>query len=498
MSTALVYHQATKYAPDTIGGHPGLDWASQPAQTKDYEPSRAVDLAAWLPFDPNPFTGEAAGPEALVASVGLAALSRLIYATYGITGIIHGDRPTYLRAAPSAGGLYPAELYVVIRDFPTLAPGLYGYLPQRHALIPLWEDPTLADHLAQACYGSAAVAAAPFSLVVTGIFERSRWRYQERAYRRINLDTGHLLGNAQLAAHALGWRSHLTAAFADDALNTLLRVDPAEEGALAVLAINNPGSLERPAWAALPSPVGSSHPTLPLLDALHAAGRCPKERPRLPLLGDATAEALHLRHGWATAEHLESTGQSPLSRDVLSAIADRRSTRAFSGAPMPREALARILAAAYAPERVGLGPAGHFALDQLMTFVAVRSVSGLEPGVYYLAPTGLELRLVRAGCDARALAFLGLGQDLCGLAAAVVLHAADLSAAVQRYGDRVYRLLHLDAGILGQRLNLAALAEGQGASGIGGFFDDKVSDMLGIPHDQAVVYLTVLGAPSRV
>jgi len=71
----------------------------------------------------------------------------------------------------------------------------------------------------------------------------------------------------------------------------------------------------------------------------------------------------------------------------------------------------------------------------------------------------------------------------------------DPVAGRHRIGDRAYRYLHLDAGMVGQRLNLAAVAKGLGASGIGGFFDDHTADMLGIPRQQAVVYATVLGVP---
>ncbi|NJO94245.1 MAG: SagB/ThcOx family dehydrogenase, partial [Hydrococcus sp. RM1_1_31] len=53
-----------------------------------------------------------------------------------------------------------------------------------------------------------------------------------------------------------------------------------------------------------------------------------------------------------------------------------------------------------------------------------------------------------------------------------------------------YRYLHMDAGHLGQRLNLAAIYLNLGASGIGGFFDDQVNEVLGIPEDEAVIYIT--------
>ncbi|MGK7889388.1 MAG: SagB/ThcOx family dehydrogenase, partial [Leptolyngbyaceae cyanobacterium] len=91
---------------------------------------------------------------------------------------------------------------------------------------------------------------------------------------------------------------------------------------------------------------------------------------------------------------------------------------------------------------------------------------------------------------------LCLGQPLGKDAAAVIFHTADLAKAVERYGDRAYRYLHMDAGHLGQRINLAAIRLGLGVSGIGGFFDDMVNEVLGIPVDEAVIYITTLGRPA--
>lgn len=499
MSTAALYHAATKYHPETIGGHPGMDWATQPPLMKDYDTPNPVELAPFLPFNPNPFTRApraACADDAACSGLSLGALARLVYFTYGVTGAIAGaDQPVYLRAAPSAGGLYPAELYVVVRDHPELAPGAYGYLPTRHALAPLWEGSAVATAVVEACYGNAAVAAAPLLLVISGVFARSQWRYQERAYRRVLLDSGHVLGNVALAAPAFGLRAHITSAFCDDRLNLALRLDPAAEGALAVVAINLPGPVERPSWSALPSPIGPGDGDT--WAALHAASRCPAERPRAALRGDDLAETLHTRHGWTQGPNLadEVTG-SALAGEVLGGILHRRSTRRFSGASLTRAVLGRILAAAHQPEPLGLGLASGLDPLRLMTFVATPGIDGLEPALWYLAPQGLGLRLVRTGADRAALAYLCLGQELGRDAAAVVFHAADLPAAVRDTGDRAYRHLHLDAGIIGQRLNLAALAEGAGASGIGGFFDDHVGDLLGLPREYAVVYVTVLGAPA--
>jgi SagB-type dehydrogenase family enzyme len=105
------------------------------------------------------------------------------------------------------------------------------------------------------------------------------------------------------------------------------------------------------------------------------------------------------------------------------------------------------------------------------------------------------LRQVRFKNFRREVHFLCLGQELGRDAGAVLFHTADLNMGITQYGDRVYRYLHLDAGHLGQRLNLAAIGLNLGVSGIGGFFDDQVNEVLGIPEDEAVLYITTLGKP---
>ena len=87
-----------------------------------------------------------------------------------------------------------------------------------------------------------------------------------------------------------------------------------------------------------------------------------------------------------------------------------------------------------------------------------------------------------------------LGQDLARDASCLLIQVANLPRLVERYGNRIYRTLHLDVGIIGERLNLGAVHMGHGASGIGGFFDDEIAEFLGLPASSAVLYLTVLGA----
>ncbi len=180
-------------------------------------------------------------------------------------------------------------------------------------------------------------------------------------------------------------------------------------------------------------------------------------------------------------------------------ILKRRSTRSYTGASLSLGELLVLLDFTYQPHHYtdqGLdGSPDYFDLSLIETFLAVSGVNGLEAGCYYYAPKAQELRQIRFKNFRRELHYLCLGQELGRDAGVLLFHTADLKKAVGKYGDRVYRYLHMDAGHLGQRLNLAAIQLRLGVSGIAGFFDDKVNEVLGIPADEAVVYITTLGRP---
>ena len=223
-----------------------------------------------------------------------------------------------------------------------------------------------------------------------------------------------------------------------------------------------------------------------------------QERPKdLPRPVDKYTLPLGTKRSTETAPISWGEGLSKLNSTILR----RRSTRRYTGADLPIEALLQVLDFTYHPAHYreqGLdAQPDFFDLSLIETFVAVSGITGLEPGCYYYAPQAQTLRQVRFKPCRDALHYLCLGQDLGHDAAAVVFQTADLTQAVERYGDRAYRYLHMDAGHLGQRLNLAAIGLQLGVSGIAGFFDDQVNEVLGIPEDEAVLYITTLGQPWR-
>ncbi|MCA2709544.1 MAG: SagB/ThcOx family dehydrogenase [Microcystis sp. M015S2] len=496
ISIAQYYHERTKYDPQTIASKSkGLDWSQQPHPFKEYKIGQTFDLKPYLSRQTVPQKGDF-----------WRRISRILGCSYGLTAkIATMGSPLYLRSAPSAGGLYPAEVYLISRGTEFLPAGLYSYQGQSHSLLLFWESDVWTN-LQSACFWNPVLENTDIALVTSAIFYRSAWRYEDRAYRRIFLDTGHLLGNIELSASINDYRAHLIGGFNDSQMNELLYLDSEKESVMTVIPLADLLNIRQNlphSTTALPSATTTLYPKIPegeLLNSLHRA---------TIIATDEKIEATVTPSNWEDKYNFPfclkvSVTSRPVNWgedliDLESTMLKRRSTRAYSGASLSLDELRALLHFTYQPQDYAsqnLDPnPDYFALDLLETFIAVSAVTGLEEGCYYYAPKAQELRQIRFKNFQQELHYLCLGQDLGRDAAAVVFHTADLSKAVAKYGDRVYRYLHADAGHLGQRLNLAAIHLGLGVSGIGGFFDDQVNEVLGIPSDEAVIYITTLGRP---
>jgi SagB-type dehydrogenase family enzyme len=496
ISIAQYYHERTKYDPQTIASKSkGLDWSQQPYPFKEYKIGQTFDLKPYLSRQTVPQKGDF-----------WRRISRILGCSYGLTAkIATMGSPLYLRSAPSAGGLYPAEVYLISRGTEFLPAGLYSYQGQSHSLLLFWES-DVWTHLQSACFWNPVLENTDIALVTSAIFYRSAWRYEDRAYRRIFLDTGHLLGNIELSASINDYRAHLIGGFNDSQMNELLYLDSEKESVMTVIALADLLNIRQnlpPSTTALPSATTTLYPKI-------AEGELLSSLQRATIIdADEKIEAAVTPSNWEDKYNFPfclkvSVTSRPVNWgqdliDLESTMLKRRSTRAYSGASLSLNELRALLHFTYQPQDYAdqnLDPnPDYFDLDLLETFIAVSAVTGLEEGCYYYAPKAQELRQIRFKNFRQELHYLCLGQDLGRDAAAVVFHTADLSKAVAKYGDRVYRYLHADAGHLGQRLNLAAIHLGLGVSGIGGFFDDQVNEVLGIPSDEAVIYITTLGRP---
>lgn len=170
-------------------------------------------------------------------AISLRDLGQLSWSGQGITQPASANRPA-LRTAPSAGALYPLELYVVAGKVEGLAPGVYHYEPALHRLRPVAEGDRRAA-LARAALNQAAVSSAPAVFVVAAVVGRTTPRYGERAPRYVHMEVGAAVENILLQAVALGLGGVFVGAFQDAQVGQALGILPPEE-VLALVPVGPP------------------------------------------------------------------------------------------------------------------------------------------------------------------------------------------------------------------------------------------------------------------
>jgi SagB-type dehydrogenase family enzyme len=161
----------------------------------------------------------------------LEELSCLLHAAQGITEPRQGKR-----TAPSAGALYPIETYVAINNVMGLERGIYHYAIRMHEL-ELLQQGDFRAAVSEAGLGQEHLGRANVCFFLSGIFQRTRWRYRERAYRYLLLEAGHIGQNLYLAATSMGLGACAVGAFNDDDLNGLLWLDGVEEAVLYIVSV---------------------------------------------------------------------------------------------------------------------------------------------------------------------------------------------------------------------------------------------------------------------
>ena len=163
----------------------------------------------------------------------LAEVSQLLWAAQGIT-----NRRGY-RTAPSAGALYPLEIYLVVGNVTGIAPGVYKYSPQDNALSQIGADDA-REALAAASLGQTCVREGAIDLVFAAVFERTTGKYGYRGHQYVHMEAGHAAQNVCLQAVALGLGTVVVGAFDDDAVSAALKL-PGEERPLYVMPVGRIG-----------------------------------------------------------------------------------------------------------------------------------------------------------------------------------------------------------------------------------------------------------------
>lgn len=157
----------------------------------------------------------------------LEELSHLLWCTQGVKQVT--NRPATLRTVPSAGSRHPFETYLLVNNVTGLKPGVYRYVAVEHKLVEVNMEDDVADKLTHACYRQVFVKTSAVTFFWVAVAYRSVWRYQERAYRYMHLDAGHVCQNLYLSAEVIDSGVCAIAAFDDDEINGLFGLDGVEQ-----------------------------------------------------------------------------------------------------------------------------------------------------------------------------------------------------------------------------------------------------------------------------
>lgn len=232
------FQEETKYFPNRmpVGG---LNWDAKPELYKTYPNAKKIhlhkpDLKKNINFN------EILRKRKSIRfySKDPLNLEELSYLLWTSTGIQRIEFHYEFRTAPSAGALYPIETYIVINDVVDLKPGIYHYMIKTHEL-ELLKEGNFGIPLANAALKQKMCAEASVVFVFTAIFNRSKWKYKQRAYRYIYLDAGHIAENLGLAVTALNLGGCHVAAIFDDEVNKIIEVDGKSESVIYLMPIGH-------------------------------------------------------------------------------------------------------------------------------------------------------------------------------------------------------------------------------------------------------------------
>ncbi|MFZ2314421.1 MAG: SagB/ThcOx family dehydrogenase [Gammaproteobacteria bacterium] len=158
----------------------------------------------------------------------LQEVGQLLWAAQGITA--DNGFPT----APSAGALYPLEIYLVAGNIEKLIPGIYHYIPAKHTLQKLKEGDARIQ-LAKAAIGQEPVKFGAADIVITAVFSRTTKKYGNRGTRFVLMEAGHVAQNIYLEAASLNLGTVSIGAFDDTQIKYILNIK--EEDPLYILPI---------------------------------------------------------------------------------------------------------------------------------------------------------------------------------------------------------------------------------------------------------------------
>jgi SagB-type dehydrogenase family enzyme len=462
------------------------DWDDAPLAYKLYRGLPVVPLSAEVPFT---LTGldPPVKPD-------LNRIGHFLWYAYGMTQVsqseLSGEYPdqdsypmhSYRRFAPSGGALYPNELYIYLK-IEGLPDGVYHYDVAHHRL-DLLRQGNFDSYIEQALGNRCDVKSCFGTAFVSTRFWKNFYKYNNFAYRLQGLDAGVLMGQLLETAKRFGFESGVYFQFLDSAINHLLGLSEEDESIYSVI----PLSAEPTNWATSGREVdgnvtaeelrGKLAPTHP---EHYERSRTIKEFPMLIALNKVSMlDSTGLFNKIQSQAYVRNEEAAfylpriePLSYDLAEACKNRFSPDMdFVLKKVSQEQLATLLQEATSsfPYRNDLDEAYWSNQPRVSIYACVYHVEGIPNGAYLYDPVEHALREINPG-DHRLHLQAGLSMDNVNLLQVpLCLHVAgNIDYDKNALGYRGYRIQQMEAGMVVQRLLLAAAAIEMGGHPLLGF-----------------------------
>jgi len=162
----------------------------------------------------------------------LSQIGQLAWAAQGVTSA------EAQRTAPSAGGLYALELYIIAAKVNGFPAGIYQYDCLTHEVVSLIEG-DMRRRLSRAALDQSSILQAGAIFALSAVYERISAKYGQRGIRYAHMEAGHAAQNLLLQSVALGLGAVLVGAFDDAAVKRILKLSK-QEAPLYLIPVGNP------------------------------------------------------------------------------------------------------------------------------------------------------------------------------------------------------------------------------------------------------------------
>jgi len=421
------YHDRTKHSYNSIRENASyMDWDTQPSTYKVYH-----DSFARIKLD-----------DTLLEH-------KFLYLIGGISAKkSYASGAYFLRTNPSAGALFPNELYFQVRGVDGFEDGIYHFEVKSSSvtLLHLLDGDGVEANL------GLKKPIQGFIFLLSAVYFRSSWKYKNRAFRYCLLDGGHLLGQIEMSAYLKDFAVRHLYDFDKVALTKMFGFED-KEFFMTASIVGVPRADE------LPNPLAIS---LPYVDA---TGSFDENK----MVKDAYHDTLAVKDKKVCTKASKFTFRKDVFEETM---IGRRSIREMSKQGISKDSFHFIM------DVVGQSVMSDCD-EEVEVFVVLNRVIDMPLGLYH------DGQFVKHGDFARKAGYLCLEQYHLGENSALTVFLASKSSN--------YQAMYQKAGIIGNRLYLASNYLHIGCSGIGAYYDDEVVDFLELDDEYMVLYGICVG-----